>query len=307
MLINRKMLLIAIGVLIILGIGVLIYSGNLNIMHLSQKSYKTPNGIVTIPIILPDTPTNLTKYHIIPQLNDSAHYSVNNLAQTRVNVTSESDAPLIVPTVLEKYGGLPSDAICAGAETTYLETHKTNIIPFFPPEVIARYPVSTDVDYGRKLNNIPVTGDGGFIKISLGENGELLYLNKVWHSVQPAGTEKIIPVSQAIEKLGRGEVLNPLKCICDINVDHIYIAYWEKGAGVQQEYLDPVWVFSGTTSSGDVIKYKVYAREDDDFPKSLVPELAGAPAGTTSPSYPISGQSLETEATNTMVKSGNLS
>ena len=67
-------------------------------------------------------------------------------------------------------------------------------------------------------------------------------------------------------------MLDPLKCICDLNVDRIYIAYWEKGAGVQQEYLDPVWVFSGTTSSGDVINYKVYARDDDS---SLMTPLSG--------------------------------
>ena len=259
---NQRFLLIAIILIIAAGVSLLQFPGFLQTNLFPVNSYHTPNGIVNIRVPIPDAPYNLIQYRVVPNANDTAYFSVNDLEKVRDNVTSVEEVPEVVPKTLEKYGGLPKDAVLVFAETEYLEQFRYSDIPFMPSEVIAKYPISTDVQYGRKLKGVPVTGEGSFIKVILGNDGELLYLNKVWRTVEPAGTEKIIPVSQAIEKLGRGEVLNPLKCICDINVDRIYIAYWEKGAGVQQEYLDPVWVFSGTTSSGDVINYKIYARDD---------------------------------------------
>jgi hypothetical protein len=302
MVIDRRILLIVIVVLIISGGGLLILSGILNSVTSSQTLYKTSIGTITIHVSLPETPQNLTRYQVVSQKNDMAYYSVTNLEQVRPNVTSEIDAPAVVPKSLEKYGGLPEGAILMYNKTGYLEEKSGTTY-----QIIAKYPISTDVQYTRKVDGIPVTGDGGYIKIVLGNNGELLYLNKVWRTVDPAGTEKVIPVSHAIEKLGRGEVLDPLKCFCDLNVDRIYIAYWEKGQGVQQEYLDPVWVFSGTTSSGEVINYKVYARDDDSFPMTAVSRVAGIQANSSAESPPKPQLSEQSGLANTPATAGNIS
>jgi hypothetical protein len=297
MVIDRRILSIVIVAIIFFGLCLLLLA-----IISPQTSYKTPIGVITIRGSLPDNSQNLTRYHVVSKANDTAYYSVDNLEQVRQNVTSEIEAPTVSLKVLEKYGGLPEGAILTYNKTEYLEEKSGKTY-----QIIAKYPVSTNIHYGRKINGTKVIGDGGFIDIEFGTDDELLYLNKVWRTVEPTGTEKVISVSKAIEKLGRGEVLDPLKCFCDINVDRIYTAYWEKGAGVPQEYLDPVWVFSGTTSSGEVINYKVYAREDDDFTKPLVPELAGGPADAPSPSDPNNRHSPETEVANSTVKSGNLS
>jgi hypothetical protein len=294
MVINRRIALIVIISVIIVGVGLFILSGTFNPRNIPQTSYKTSIGLISVNIPLPDTPQNLTKYQVISQKNDIIYFSVTNLEKVRPNVTSEIEAPFIAIKTLEKYGGLPNDAILVYNKTGYLEEKSGTTF-----QVISKDPISTDVQYSRILKGIKVTGDGGFIKIVLGNDGELLYLNKVWRTVEPAGTEKIIPVSKAIEKLGRGEVLDPLKCICDINVDRIYIAYWEKGAGVPQEYLDPVWVFSGTTSSGEVINYKVYAREEGSLPVSPVSSLARIQSDTSG-ILPT-----KTESPITPVKTGN--
>ncbi|OPX63001.1 MULTISPECIES: hypothetical protein [unclassified Methanoregula] len=256
---DRWYIFIVAVVLVLLGIAIFFFTGMFHTLFTPHTSYKTPTGIITIWIPLPDTPQNISRFHVVSQENDTAYYSVTNLEQTRLNVTSEIDSPQVAQTVLKDYGGLPEEAILIYNKTEYLEEKSGTT-----HQVIASYPISTNVQFGRKLNGIPVTGEGGFINIDLGTDGELLYLNKVWRTVEPAGTEKIIPISKAIERLGQGEVLNPKKCFCDLNVDRIYIAYWEKGAGVPQEYLDPVWVFSGTTDSGEVINYKVYARDGPD-------------------------------------------
>jgi hypothetical protein len=307
---SRRVLFILVFLLIIFGVAILIISGTLNAMIIPHSSYKTPMGIITIWVPLPDAPQNLTKCRVVPKANDIAYFSVNNLEQERLNVTSVDDVPLVVPKALEIYGGLPKDAVMVYAETGYLEQHKLSGIPFIPPTVIAKYPISTDVQYGRKINGIPVTGEGSFININLGNDGELLYLNKVWRTVEPDGMEKVIPVSMAIEKLSRGEVLNPQKCFCDLNVDRIYIAYWEKRAGVPQEYLDPVWVFSGTTASGEVISYKVSARESDNSPDTSPPKPRPGEDYLITDIQPesIPADLLQaTGLTNSTVNSGNIS
>jgi hypothetical protein len=79
----------------------------------------------------------------------------------------------------------------------------------------------------------------------------------------------IIPVSEAIEKMKRGELLgHQPKCACQLNVDKIGLGYYEKGRDETQEYLEPVWIFSGTLSTGDTWNYYVYARDaaDPQFP-----------------------------------------
>ena len=299
---DRRILLIAVIIIIFFGAALLIFSGTINTIITPHTSYKTPTGIITIWVPLPDIPQNFTRYHVISQENDTAYYSVANLEQVRQNVTSEIEAPEVVQNVLEKYGGLPEGAMLVYNKTEYLEEKSGSNY-----QIIAKDPVSTAIFYGRTLNGIKVTGDGGFIKVILGNYGELLYLNKVWRTVEPAGNEKVIPITKAIEKLGRGEALDSLKCFCDLNVDQIYIAYWEKGAGVPQEYLDPVWVFSGTTTSGEVINYKVYARDEGDIPITLVSSLSSVQTDTSVISLAKSSESGQSVPSITPVKAGNFS
>jgi hypothetical protein len=310
MVIQKKHLLSITIILIILGLLLLfnpIISKSLSffsptVNQTPTTTLNTPTGIITIRIPLPNTPTNITLNKVTPQTNDFAYYSVDNLEDIRVNVTSENNAPPIAKKILERYGGVPDGAILSFSHTEYLE-EKEGILQ----QVIAKYPISTNVQYSRSLDGIPVKGDGGFINLELGNDGELLYLNKVWRTVIPVGTEKVIPVSKAIEKLGHGDVLDQPKCICDINVDRIYVAYWEKGQGVQQEYLDPVWVFSGTTSSGDVINYMVYARDDDKSLISPVVDIASIQDNITSDSRSTDRLSVVSESANTTEKSGDIS
>ena len=148
--VTQRTCVIVLVVLIIIGAGILIFSGNLNYFSSSQTSFRTPTGAVNIHVPLPDTPLNLTRYHVIPQENDTAYFSVNNLEHVRNNVTSVDDVPLVVPKALENYGGLPKDALMVYAETRYLEQIEDSGIPFIPSRVIAKSPISTDVQYGRK-------------------------------------------------------------------------------------------------------------------------------------------------------------
>ncbi len=259
---RTQWILLAVVTITILAALFLTQTGIVKPSCIGAKSVNTQYGLITICTSLPPTPENVTLYRVVPQDHDFAYFSVDNLEQGRPNCTTVDEVPSVVPKTLEKYGGLPGDAELVFAETEYLEQFQYSEIPFFPSEVIAKYPISTDVQYGRRINSIPVVGPGGKMMVILGNYGELLYLNKIWRTVEPAGTAKIIPASEAIEKMGRGEILGDRpKLISDLNINKIRLLYYEKDRGQSQEYLEPVWGFSGTLNTGDPWKYYVPARE----------------------------------------------
>jgi hypothetical protein len=255
---KRTVLLLIVGIVIaIFAVVFLIQLGSVKPSCIGAKSVNTQYGVITICASLPPTPQNVTLYRVVPQENDMAYFSVDHLVDDRPYTTSESEAPLAVEKALMPYGGLPQGAKLVYVKTEYIET-----INIDTHQITAKHPVSTNVQYSRNIDDIPVVGGGGSIYIDLGDYGELLYLNKIWRTVEPASTIKIIPASEAIEKMGRGEILGSRpKLIYDMNVDKIRLLYYEKGRGEPQEYLEPVWGFAGTMSNGEPWKYYVPARE----------------------------------------------
>ena len=175
-----------------------------------------------------------------PQNGDMIIYTSGHTEKIRQSVISETDAPAAALVILSNYGGLPSDATFNKAETQYAIQFDSTT-----NQVLARYPVLTEVSYLRNLDGRPV-GGGGHIMIDLGENGELLYLKKIWRTVTPSGTVKVIPATAAFEKLKQGDVINPSKGDNDLNITRIRLGYYEKGYNQTQEYLDPVWIFRGS-------------------------------------------------------------
>jgi hypothetical protein len=292
MIITRtKELLLGAAIIIIISF-LLFLSNTLQSAITPHVSYSTPYGIIIVPAELPVTPDNMTLYKVTPQPSDMVYFSVINLEQTRLNVTSEADAPSVAQKILERYGGLPDDAKLSYEKIEYLNQIEFSNIPFLPPREIPKYPISTNVQYSRIINGHQVAGDGGFINIELGNFGELLYLDKVWRTVTPVGTVHIISASQAIEKMQRGEILGDRpKCGCELTVTKIIPTYYEKGRNISQEYLDPIWVFAGTLSDGEPWHYSVYAWESDDsaysseshqFPMTAVSGIANVQANITS-------------------------
>ncbi|MGA2917139.1 PKD domain-containing protein [Methanoregula sp.] len=271
--INRQKILFLIGALIIAGIFFLGIIGPFQSIITPHISYSTPYGAIIVPAALPETPDNLTLYKITPEPYDMAFFSVIHVEQTRSNVTSETDAPTVIQKILKQYGGLPHDAKMTLDKTQYLEEKSGST-----GQTIAKFPTYTDVQYGRIINGIPISGDGGYISIELGTNGELLYLDKIWRTVIPSGTVHVISAPQAIERLQHGEILgNPPQCgcglggcPCDLTVTKIVPTYYEQGRNISQEYLDPVWVFAGTLSDGNIWYYSVYAWQFANFTEAPI-------------------------------------
>ena len=237
-----------------------------------HSAYNAPFGKLFLATLPSDQSQNVTLNRVISQKNDMIDYWNGSLEYTG-NITPTAEASQVAQKILDNYGGLPIGAGPLEAETEYIETYNLST-----GQVVERIPDSTVINCQRFLDDKPVIG--GYIRIELGSNGELQSLKKVWRNVTPAGTVQVIPASEAFQKILRGEVYStPLKCTCDLTVDTIILAYWEKGYNETQDYLEPVWDFKGTLSSGGTYRYIVPALKSSGTSDYLYGNTAMLPAG----------------------------
>jgi len=216
-------------------------------------TYNAPFGKLFLTSNISDQPQSITHYHVTPRKNDMIYY-VNGDPINIGNISSENESSQVALRILDQYGGLPEGAGPLEAHTEYIE-HFSGTNSWQPSELI---PESVVINCQRSLDDKPVIG--GYIRMELGFNNELLSLRKIWRTVTPAGTIQVISPKEALQKILRGDVLNePLKCTCDLTVDNIILAYRENGYNESQEYLEPVWDFKGTLSSGGSYRYIVSA------------------------------------------------
>jgi hypothetical protein len=222
-------------------------------------SYNAPFGELILATSISNEPQNMPLYRVVPQDNDMIDYWSVNRTDKSGNVTSEADAPQVALKILDGYGGLPEGAMLIRVETEYLEEMRSSGIPFIPSTVVDRIPESTVLNYGRSLGDFHVMD--GYIRMELGKNDELLNFKKVWRTVTPVGTIPVIPATEALNKIQRGEIIanNHPRSTLDLRVDTVRLAYLENDYNESQDYLTPIWVFAGTLSQGGNFSYRVTA------------------------------------------------
>jgi PKD repeat protein len=232
-------------------------------IHLVMRS----NGIgnITINVTIPETPKSIPLYWGTFQNGDSFKKSFQSYAKIRFNVTSEKDAPDVAQQVMAEYGGIPIDAILGETNTSYAESRDRNT-----NELVEKYPVMTSVNYYRMLNNLPIAGTSDNLRIDLGENGEPIAIRKNWRTIENTGYNvSIVSAITAIEKLENGELLNPsnveTSSINGTSIDYISLAYYERSRENVKVLFEPVWIFWGTTESGDLVNFVIYARQFANF------------------------------------------
>jgi len=294
---NHKYLLGMANLLVIAGLGFFFLETGSQNEGTYYPPFNTPLGMVSINAELPDSPSNITLYRVVPSEHDMASFVANHLVDERPDVPSEAEAPLAAEKALIPYGGLPHGAKLVYVKTEYMEEFDTQT-----KQVTERISISTNVQYTRYIDNRPVVGDGGSIYLDLGNFGEIVYLNKVWRNVTPAGTIPIISASEAVDKMKRGDLFgHQPRCNCQLNVNKIGLGYYEKGKDEVQEYLEPVWIFSGMLSSGDTWRYYVYARKSSATPMAIVSDASqfavwtsGAPENNPSNKNPTNSELMNT-------------
>jgi hypothetical protein len=232
------------------------------------------NGI-TVHAIAPDYPPSVRLYKGTLLSGDTIDISLGNPMSARNNVTSEEEAPEVAEVAMQPYGGLPLDAIFSYAETRYLKKISDNT-----GEVLGKWPTSTGVAYHRHMMGMPIVGAGDIIHVDLGENGEVLGIFKVWRTIEYTGSNiSIITPEKATEKLQNGETLNHYLSAEGIMIQKITLGFYEKSMTDPQIFLEPVWIFSGKTPSGDSINLYIYARQFANF--TATPTHGRAPLTVT--------------------------
>ena len=211
--------------------------------------------------VTPDSPATFPVYRGVQNEGDNFELHLQNLGKIRQNVTSTQDADAVSRKAMEPYGGIPVDAIFQGAETEYIEKYNHT-----SEKVEARWPVTTSVSYTRFINDRWIIGDNNRIRLNLGENGELLYVKKVWRTYTYIGDLPVISLGRAIQKLQNGETMESyLDDKQDVKITVIGIGYYAKNVANNETVLEPIWSFYGRTSKGNPIALNVYARQFVNF------------------------------------------
>jgi hypothetical protein len=219
----------------------------------------------TGPIFINATYANYTGtlpvYRGITDNNSIIDLQLQQIGKDRPNVTSVKEAPEAARKALKPYGGLPPDAVYKGASITYTEFINGDV-------VVSKVPESTTVFYTRTINGLGLIGDSNNIILELGEDGELLWLSKVWRNYTYVGDVPVISLETAIDKLEREELiessLHPEAG--EITIDLIAPGYYAKNVGGSETILEPVWMFyGGNASTKSRFGFYVYARKFADF------------------------------------------
>jgi PKD repeat protein len=224
-------------------------------------------GNITIDsTITPDSPRTFPVYRGVLKEGDSFEKFFQTIGKIRQNVTSVTDADRVARMAMEPYGGIPPDAVYQGAETTYGELYN-----YSSKIVESRWPESTSVSYTCFINNRWINGDNNWIRLELGENGELLYVIKVWRTYTYIGDVPVIPLDKAIRKLQNGETMETyLEEKQDVTITVMGLEYYAKTVANNETVLEPIWSFNGRTSRGDPIVFDVYARQFASFTASPI-------------------------------------
>jgi hypothetical protein len=248
-----KRLAAAVICIIVVG-AILLSSGFIQPAKITAPSYDTTMGRVILMTTIPTAPTNMTYYLVTPQATDVIQTEEQDSPYPPVNIPSETEAPEYAEKILEKYGGLPSDAKLGKVQTEYNDYGKGS----------QKYPDAVFVEYNRLIDGYQIAGgNGGLLIIKIGENGTPLWIRKNWQTAVPAGTSEIIPASVAFERFRNGMVLEGRpKCFCEFNVESIGPAYYSFTEGENRTYFKPVWLFGGSLSGGGGFLIPVDARPD---------------------------------------------
>jgi PKD repeat protein len=251
-------------------------------IDITIPAHKVPLNILgqsdymIIHAIEPYNPQTVPLYKGIINPGDSINEFYGDVLSEKNNVTSEQDAPDIAQSAMAQHGGLPWDAELGFVKTSYAEKRNSDT-----GEILERWPTHTVVVYWKKpISGIPIIGQNDKLAVVLGENGEVLQIFKIWRTLEYTGRNvSIIPPNKAIEKLQNGESLYRPMADESITITNISLGYYEKSMTEPQIFLEPVWMFAGSTTQGDQVEFYVYARQFASF--TATPTYGKAPLTVT--------------------------
>jgi hypothetical protein len=145
---------------------------------------------------------------------------------------------------LKKNGLLPNEAYLIGVE-------KTEIAELKPGEkkVGETMVTGAQINFGFKLDNIPVVGPGAKISVNFGSDGEVVGLFKAWRGVEKGRNISTVTPKDALEKFKNSKVFAELDEQSKVNIKKFYLGYYALPAFEPQDYLLPMYIFEGETET----------------------------------------------------------
>lgn len=222
--------------------------------------FNSPYGLISVNATVAKSDySTLPVYHGTYTDNGSLNIQLQQIGKKRQNVPTEQEAPTMAQHALESYGGLPQDAVLDGASTSYSEYYVNGTLDH-------KEPIFTTVSYSINMDGLWIIGESNSIIITLGENGEPLWIFKEWRTYTQNGDVKIIPVTTAFKKLRQGDIISGAMVENDnITIDIASLGYYAKTTGNSDTDLEPVWMLFGPSSSGSRIGFYIYARQFANF------------------------------------------
>jgi hypothetical protein len=237
----------------LLGIMLLVVTSMAGLVFISDNDIKSVSGLgqteeFIINTTIPATTGQFPCYKVLYEEREEE--GSPDMMDTKDSIPSEEESLEITSQFIQKYGGLPEDAYLYDVNSLYLkQINKSS----GEPVVEAEYPIMVEVTYNRRIDGMPVVGSGDTITVSLGENGEIIYFSKSWRILEEAGVMDVISGEEAIGKLKSGQVMNnPMGDISSVvEIQKAEIGYFSATPDTEQEYYEPVWIFTGVDSYGD--------------------------------------------------------
>ena len=221
-----------------------------------SMNFKSEIGNIIINAPLPESPSTISIYKGTYGADGWIEYESPKLHETKSTIPNESEALEMAKNASKSYGGIPNDAVIF-----LISKHVAHGINPKTHEIVADYPISTILIYSRDLNGMPIEGSGEGIRVELGENGEMLLFSKRWRTWEKVGDVPIINATRAVEKLQKGETIGQLKKTVDLNIHTIQLGYYTGYPDREEDTLEPIWIFRGSTTEGSNLKLFVDARE----------------------------------------------
>jgi len=227
---------------------------------------KTPYGFVMILAPIPDTPREIPLYRETLRDGDQISLYLKNFTPPGQPLVSAEEAPALAQPIIDKNGGFPSDA---GSPFAYSMIGKT--IDGDTGKVLEEDPERTWVIYNRQIGDLPVLSDE-LIKVDFMANGAAS-LERKWRTLEKTGTNATFITSrQALEKMSRGEVLNPpMCCLNAFLVKNISLGYYDyrtsrtlNNPDIVEDpvvTLEPAWILGGSFPDGDPWDLHIDARK----------------------------------------------
>jgi hypothetical protein len=150
-------------------------------------------------------------------------------------VPSPEDCKIYAKRGLEPYGGMPEDAVPISVRDSsrWSDGQYSGV-------------GSRMITYRQSPYGMPVFGSAGSMSIEVGGRGNISEIEKRWMSLEEAGLTRVIPASEAIRRLERGEGKNILLDALNLTIHDMKLGYNTPVNATVPQYLEPVWVINTT-------------------------------------------------------------